>query len=1017
MNESLVPRQSGPPETREESLTRQFYEWETRGRGWNVRPFPVELEPPFRPMYIFDPGEVEVIDDGRKPTFLSRLFETPPKKVEAQTVQKYEEYRERIAELDEPDVCDYYEEDFNELQIVLPREQKTTKSIAEQLLSSLSYCSNPISFEVIGTRAEVSVQMAATDRDRSHLEQQLRAYLHAALIRETNGYLLEERWEDAEGYPLIVDFGMSQEFVIPLNPISSLDLDPLVSIVGAMSDLRDDEIGIFQVLFQKTRNDWATEILDSVRFYDGTPFFANAPEMVPFAKQKVSSSLYAGVVRVAAKSPAMERAKQLVRSIASGMSQLSSPTGNELIPLSNEGYRPEYHEQALLRRLSFRTGMILNTDELVSLVHPPSIAVRSEKLVRDSEKTKSAPSMTIGHGLVIGENLHQGDTKRVTLSSDQRTRHLHLIGSSGSGKSTLLLSLIKQDLENRQGLCVIDPHGDLIDAVMENVPENRLQDVILFDPSDSAYPIGFNILLANSELEKTILASDLIATFRRMSTSWGDVMDSVLANAILAFIESSRGGTLFELKRFLVEKDFREEFLNSVTDDAVRYFWENEFQLIAGKPQSSILIRLDAFLRQALIRNIVCQKDNKLDFREIMDKGKILLIKLSQGLIGEENAYLLGTMLVSRLYQSALSRQDSHDRPYFWLYLDEFHHFITPSMERILSGSRKYNLGLILAHQEFRQLQTRSLEVASSILSNCYTRVCFRLGDTDAEKFAGGFSFFDSKSLQNLGVGEAIARVERSDYDFNMTASMVPAVTQTSAESRRTAILESSRKRFGRPRTDVEADLKANRLEIVRNDDKKKVTSKGEREVPKAAPPPKEVVAVNEVGEHRYLQNIIKRIGESYGFIATLEKEVFGGVGKIDVALESEKYKIACEIAVTNTPDYEVQNIQKCFGAGFDRMVVISTNARHLKNIQKKAAILTPDQIERLHFLEPENFHLFIESLTRQNSNDVESPKVKGYKVTTSFKEVSESENSTKRNVILDVLSRVVRRKKPTENE
>src|SRR5436190_4291680 len=159
-----------------------------------------------------------------------------------------------------------------------------------------------------------------------------------------------------------------------------------------------------------------------------------------------------------------------------------------------------------------------------------------------------------------------------------------------------------------------------------------------------------------------------------------------------------------------------------------------------------------------------------------MDGKKILFIKLPQGLIGEENAFLLGTLLVSRLYQAALSRQDTLDRPYFWLYLDEFQNFITPSMEGILSGSRKYNLGLTLSHQEFRQLQSRNQEVASSVISNCYTRICFRLGDSDAEKFAGGFSFFDAKALQNLGIGEAVGRIERAEHDFNLTISPLPRI-------------------------------------------------------------------------------------------------------------------------------------------------------------------------------------------------------------------------------------------------
>lgn len=1022
MGEALVPHQPSLSESREESLSRQFYEWEKRGRGWTVYPYPVELEPPFRPMIILDPGSDNIVDDGRMPTFLSRIF-SPQEPVKPRSAPSDAEYLERLAEFDEPVVCDYHEEDFHELQIILPRDLKITKSISDRLLLSASYCTNPISFELIGTAEQVVVQLAATDRDIHQLEQQLAAYLPEAIISRTDGDVLREAWELRHGYELIADFGLSHEFVIPLNTVSNLDADPLISIVGALSHLWESETGIFQVLFQKARNDWATEILDSVSFFDGTPFFSNAPEMIPHAKQKIASPIYAAVIRIAVKGDDRERALQLVRSLGSGLSLLTNPIGNELIPLSNDNYYDEYHEAGLLHRQTFRCGMLLNLDELVSLVHPPTASVRSQKLVRESESTKATPALTLGHPFVLGENKHGQQTSTVTLSNEQRTRHMHVIGSSGSGKSTMLLSLIKQDLEQDHGICVIDPHGDLIDAAIKNVPDRRVDDVVLFDPADAEFPIGFNILQARSPLEKTILSSDLVATFRRMATSWGDVMDSVLANAILAFIESSRGGTLLELKRFLVEKEFREEFLTTVTDDAVRYFWENEFPLIAGKPQASILIRLDSFLRQSLIRNIACQKENKLDFRSIMDNKKILLVKLSQGLIGEETAYLLGTMLVSRIYQAALSRQDTQDRPYFWMYLDEFHHFITPSMERILSGTRKYNLGLILAHQEFRQMQSRSQDVASSVLSNCYTRVCFRLGDNDAEKFAGGFSFFGAKALQNLGIGEAIVRVERADYDFNMIVTPVPAVSEETARERNNAIVDSSRARYSKPRSEIESQLKEvlerSRTVTTRTSPPKVESDKVSPSTEKVRTEPKRDVAADVNNEHRYLQNLIKRIGESQGFVATLEKEVFGGVGKIDVALEDKSHKIACEIAVTNTTEYEVMNIQKCLASGFDRLAVISSDSRHLQNIRKRTElVLSPAYLSKAHFLEPENFHLFLESLSRTGADDEsEPPKVKGYMIKTEVSERSPSEAAAKKNVIVDILSRVIRRKKRTEDE
>lgn len=1032
MKDSPVPHIHGLTETPEESVPRQFHEWERRGRGWQVHDFAVELEPPFRPFYIFEPDEPPIADDGRIPGFFGRLLEGGhvdhkgsglAVRNEAELI-RYEEY---LAEADEPEFCRYYSEDFAEVGLCLPRDFKIVQPVSEQFLLSLAYCSSPVSFEVVGNADSITVQFASTERDASQLRQQLEAHFSGCSFSGTGqgGYdsYLTANWINSGESMFIADFGLSENFMLPLETLRGFETDPLLPIIGGMSSLGEGEVGVFQVLFQKVKNDWPREVLDAIGCFEGTGFFDHIPGFGRLAGEKLSSPLFAVVVRMAAKSSYDDRSMQILRQMSGGLALLSKPSGNELMPLSNDGYDFQYHEQALLDRQSFRCGMLLNTGELVSLVHPPSQLVKSRKLERESERTKPVPATALGQPLILGENAHQGNTQKASLSDDQRTRHIHLIGSSGSGKSTLLLNFIRQDLENGHGLCVIDPHGDLVDAVVGNVPDDRVDDVILFDPSDAEYPIGFNILQAKSELEKTILSSDLVATFRRMSTSWGDVMDSVLANAVLAFVENSRGGTLFDLKRFLVEKGFRDEYLKTVKDDSIRYFWTREFPLIASKTQASILIRLDAFLRQKLIRNIVCQRETKLNFREIMDGRKVLLVKLPQGLIGEENAYLLGTLLVSKIYQTALSRQETLNRPHFWLYVDEFHHFVTPSMENILSGSRKYNLGLALAHQEFRQLQSRNQEVASSVLSNCHTRICFRLGDADAEKFAGGFSFFDAKALQNLGVGEAIARVERADYDFNMTVTPPPAVPDEIAARRKDAIVDASRARFATPKSEVESQLNTIRESRPPEAppqpppaaDKVPPSPSGDavRNKPKAQP-------AAEVGsEHRYLQNIIKRIGESEGFVATIEKEVFGGVGKIDVALENENHRIACEIAVTNTTEYEVLNIRKCLSSGFDRLAVISSDTRRLQNIRKRAElVLSPVHISKVHFLEPENFHLFLESLSARRFDDEPEPqKVKGYTIKTEVKEPSPSEAVTKKNVIADILSRVMRRKKSSQDK
>lgn len=1042
MSDSLMSYSPKLPqrETRTESLIRQFYEWERRGRGWEAFNYPVELEPPFVPFYSIDPAANSAVDDGRQTTFLSRLFDNLTGKTthSEQSQNNLSSSILPVAEI-EPVVCDYFRERFIEFELILPKETRVAKSVAEQLLSSFSYAACPISFEVVGTEEKIAIQFAATEADAAQIRQQISAHLPTAIIAEREESFLVDAWCGAgNDFSIIADFGLSKEFMLPLAVVASFDTDPLVAITGALADLSVGEVGVFQILFQRTRFDWAEEILNSVRFFDGTPFFANAPEMISLARQKTNRPLYAVCIRAAAKSFVEQRAWRIVRNLGAALASTANPIGNELIPLTNDGYDTLYHERALLDRTSHRLGMILNSEELVSFVHPPSPAVQSAKLARDGERTKAAPQLSFGHSFIVGENNHRGMIRQVSLSDEQRAKHIHLIGSSGSGKSTLMLNLIRQDLNASRGFCVIDPHGDLIDAVMENIPENRIRDVILFDPSDSEYPIGFNILQANSELEKTLLASDLIAVFRRMSTSWGDVMDSVLANAILAFVESADGGTLFDLKRFLVEKDFRESFLETVEDDAIRYFWINEFPLIAGKPQSSILIRLDAFLRQKLIRYIVCQKDTRINFREIIDNRKILLVKLAQGAIGEENSHLLGTLLMSKLYQTALSRQDTRTRPFFSCYLDEFHHFITPSMENILSGVRKYNLGLVLAHQEFRQLQSRNAEVASSVLSNCYTRICFRLGDADAERFASGFSFFDAGSLQNLSVGEAVGRVERAEFDFNLTTNPLPEIARDIAAKRRAEIVAQTRERYARARTEVEADLTIWRT--IRQADEEMPKGKArpveakttaarapeieekpdgsfaekaarEIEVPKekagstppASLPPQAASSDKDTQSHRYLQSLVKRMAESKGFLATVEKEVFGGVGKIDVALEKENQKIACEVSITNEAGYELQNIRKCLSAGYHSVIVISADGRHLEKIKKLAAEnLTGDDLAKTQFFTPEAFHSWLENLETADANSQE--KVKGFKVNVRLKPVDERSVSTKKRAISDVI-------------
>jgi Type IV secretion-system coupling protein DNA-binding domain len=631
---------------------------------------------------------------------------------------------------------------------------------------------------------------------------------------------------------------------------------------------------------------------------------------------------------------------------------------------------------ALLDRQSLRSGMLISSDELVSVVHPPSASVRSSKLKREEKRSKAAPALAFGHSLVLGENIHGGKTTHITLSADQRMRHTYIIGASGTGKSTLLLNLIVQDIKNGEGVAVLDPHGDLIDQILEHIPEERFGDVVLLDPSDEAYPVGFNILSAHSELEKNLLASDLVAVFRRLSTSWGDQMTSILGNAILAFLESEVGGSLLDLRRFLVEADFRQRFLSTVRDSEIVYFWQKEYPLLSGNRQGPILTRLDTFLRPKLIRHMVSQKENRLDFGAIMNEGKIFLAKLSQGAIGEENAYLLGTLLVSKLHQLAMSRQEMKEkkRRSFFLYIDEFQNFVTPSMASILSSVRKYRLGLTLAHQELRQLLSRDDDVTSAVLSNPYTRICFRLGDFDAKKLEDGFSFFEARDLQNLGIGEAICRVERAEYDFNLRTLPRPEEESAEAEQRRERIIQLSRQRYATKRETVEVEMRRDvgvsvppPPPIPEPIIEKTAGPMAEKSSPPRAEPraeakekvktvPKAPATLGRGGQqHKYLQHLIKKIGEDKGYRAVIEKQVLGGLGSVDLALERDGQTIAIEISVTSTADQEVANIEKCLQAGFGRVVLVCSERKFLTKAEGLiTARVQPEDLARIQFICPE---------------------------------------------------------------
>ena len=767
-----------------EKLTHYFYAWEERGRGWYLFDNPVTLEPPFTPFYPPSAVSRDEKDDGVHSTYFHFLFHKlfPKKKVEA------------VAQLALPAQKQIRNANIVVFTVSLPRSFDLNGYEAEQVLLMLSYCARPVSFEIVGRQGRIDIQVACAEDDRQHVLGQLKTFYPTCTILESSDAL--DDMKEAGRYFMVVEFGLRDEFMRPLNFADAKAPSMYLGMKGIFDALGQSECAGVQILFQGTVHPWTKSILRSVTNGYGDSFFSDAPDMPKLAQKKVSSQLFSVVVRVVASAPQSHRMSSLIERVGHTVMGQSSSQFNALIPLSNNSYDPNLHLQDALLRQSRRFGMLLNTEELATFVHVPTDDVIAAALSYSHAMTKALPEGLRNNGHALGTNSHQGVQQAATVTSEQRFTHTHVIGATGTGKSTFLLNSIVQDIRRGNGAAVLDPHGDLIESVLNYIPANRLKDVILIDPSDPEYSVGFNILKANTELEKEVLSSDLVSVFQRFSTSWGDQMTSVLANTLLAFLESTEGGTLLDVRRFLIESSFREKVLKTVSDPSILYYWNKEFPIIKTNSIGSILTRLDSFLRPKAIRHIFSQKEG-LNFADILNGQKILLVKLSHGLIGESNCYLLGSLLVSKIYQTALSRQSTHmdDRKEFYVYIDEFQNFITPSISSILSGGRKYRLGLLLAHQSLDQISSANTELASALIANAGIRVCFRLGESDALKLEKGFASFTSEDLLNLSTGEAVCRVGRSDMDFNV--SVPKDIVSSEAPAAAADVIQSSRTRYG----------------------------------------------------------------------------------------------------------------------------------------------------------------------------------------------------------------------------
>jgi energy-coupling factor transporter ATP-binding protein EcfA2 len=530
------------------------------------------------------------------------------------------------------------------------------------------------------------------------------------------------------------------------------------------------------------------------------------------ASEKLAHQLFETHIRLlvfGSKTGETDAAAKL-REMAGAFGQFSAP---RLASFHASALRRSWRVPSRFRHPPF----LLSTEELATLCHPPTTGVRPPTLARIGSK-EFEPPVTLPRAMpksaltVLGVTIFRSGREAFGILPEDRRRHIAILGKTGMGKSTLLEHLLATDIRSGQGVALIDPHGDLCDAVLQAIPRSRTNDVVLFDASDTAFPVGFNPLHCPAASQRPLVASGVVSAFKKLyAESWGPRLEYILRNAVLALVERP-DATLLSLLRLLGDPAYRSAVTGQLTDPVVRAFWEREFPCLPPRLQveavAPIQNKVGQFVTSPVIRNIVGQSRNTVDLRRILDEGKILLVNLSKGKIGDDASHLLGSLLVTRLQLAAMSRADTPEskRRDFHLYVDEFQNFATQSFATTLSEARKYHLTLTVANQYLDQLddQTRA-----ALFGNVGTLLSFQVGPTDAEMLVPQFgSELTEQDLVRLPRYHAYARLLIDGQPSTPFSMQTLPPTSVKPNPERVAIVRRySRQRYARPATAIEPEI------------------------------------------------------------------------------------------------------------------------------------------------------------------------------------------------------------------
>jgi hypothetical protein len=647
----------------------------------------------------------------------------------------------------------------------------TVEQFFDQLRSQIQM---PLAFELVSDGKTIFYQLTVAKIDQEKTERQLKLFFPNFGIQE-----IQSEWLTATS--LYAQWCVPEWGYELLRGSNTFTVDPYNQLFGILSELPTDQRVILQLLL--------------------TPFPDKTQERLQQIAQWLASS----------KSPACtERNRQISKKHSLWAIQLGIfSTGKEIIERIKRGFLNQYetpeqtwaassiYENKEFSR-EFQSYNAITSAELESLGHFPDKTVQCDLLETASMKSKLPPDLYTEQGAVIGASSARGMTKTVTLPDSIRDRHTYILGRSGSGKSTLLTNLIVQDIQAGKGVCVLDPHGELTESIVDYIPEERIKDTIYLNVTDEDHPIPLNILNTGDAGNIALLVDDLVATFKRLvdSSTWTSRMDAILRGAVQLLLRQPRAHAFLDIRKVLRNKDYRDQLLKNVTYEPVREFWEEDFPGYPKDAIQPIVNRMARFADFPTLYTMLSTPKSQINFDEIMQQRKILLVNPAAGIIGDDNSKLIGCLIVSQLQLAAMRRAKMlpEKRVPFSLYVDEFQNFISSPFDRILSEARKYRLCLTFAHQFISQLDDITRD---AILGNVGTIVVMPINEKDAGMLRRSVGDYEITDILNLDASkhEALCRPATKASDtFSFVTNPPP---QRLAESNRQAIIEHTRAIYG----------------------------------------------------------------------------------------------------------------------------------------------------------------------------------------------------------------------------